>query len=62
MTSDGRDNSLSPNAAIDAFGALAEQGIDQAIFSLHNVADLEAFDLLATKVVPEVEKIKVAGR
>ncbi len=62
LTSDGRDNSLSPNAAIDAFGALAEQGIDQAIFSLQNVADLEAFDLLATKVIPEVEKIKVAGR
>ncbi len=62
LTSDGRDNSLSPNAAIDAFGALAEQGIDQAIFSLQNVADLEAFDLLATRVVPEVEKIKVAGR
>ncbi len=62
LTSDGRDNSLSPNAAIDMFAALAEQGIDQAIFSLHNVADLEAFDLLATRVVPEVEKIKVAGR
>lgn len=62
LTSDGRDNSLSPNAAIDAFGALAEQGIDQAIFSLQNVADLEAFDLLATKVIPEVEKINVAGR
>lgn len=62
LTSDGRDNSVSPNAAIDMFGALAEQGIDQAIFSLQNVADLEAFDLLATKVVPEVEKIKVAGR
>jgi F420-dependent oxidoreductase-like protein len=62
LTSDGRDNSLSPNAAIDAFGALAEEGIDQAIFSLQNVADLEAFDLLATKIVPEVEKIRVAGR
>jgi F420-dependent oxidoreductase-like protein len=62
LTSDGRDNSVSPNAAIDMFGALAEQGIDQAIFSLQNVADLEAFDLLATKIVPEVEKIKVAGR
>ena len=62
LTSDGRDNSVSPNAAIDMFGALAEQGIDQAIFSLQNVADLEAFDLLATRVVPEVEKIKVAGR
>jgi F420-dependent oxidoreductase-like protein len=62
LTKDGRNNSLSPNAAIDRFGQLAEQGIDQAIFSLQNVSDIEAFDLLATQVVPEVEKIKVAGR
>ncbi|BCL78539.1 LLM class F420-dependent oxidoreductase [Ktedonobacteria bacterium brp13] len=61
LTRDGRDGSLSPNAAIDLFGSLAEQGIDQAIFSLQNVADLEAFDVL-TQIVPEVEKISVAGR
>lgn len=61
LTRDGRDGSLSPNAAIDLFGSLAEQGIDQAIFSLQNVVDLEAFDVL-TQIVPEVEKISVAGR
>ncbi len=37
-------------------------GIDQAIFSLRNVHDLEPFDLLATEIVPVVEKIPVAGR
>lgn len=62
LTSDGRNGTTSPNQAIDQFAALAEQGIDQAIFSLQNVADPEVFDLLATRVVPEVEKIKVAGR
>ncbi|GCE17623.1 LLM class F420-dependent oxidoreductase [Dictyobacter kobayashii] len=62
ITKDGRNNTLSPNAAIDLFGSLAEQGIDQAIFSMPNVADLEPFDLLATRIIPEVEKIKVAGR
>jgi probable F420-dependent oxidoreductase, Rv1855c family len=61
LTRDGRDGSLSPSAAIDMFGALAEQGIDQAIFSLHNVADLEPFDVLA-QIIPTVEKISVAGR
>ncbi|GCE25535.1 LLM class F420-dependent oxidoreductase [Dictyobacter alpinus] len=62
LTKDGRDNTLSPNAAIDMFASLAEQGIDQAIFSMPNVSDPEPFELLATRIVPEVEKIKVAGR
>jgi F420-dependent oxidoreductase-like protein len=62
LTRDGRDGSLSPNAAIDLFAGLAEQGIDQAIFSLHNVTDPEVFDILGTSVIPAVEKIQVAGR
>ena len=62
ITRDGRNDTLSPNAAIDQFAALAELGIDQAIFSLANVTDPEVFDVLATKVVPEVEKLSVAGR
>ncbi len=62
ITRDGRDDTLSPNAAIDLFAELASLGIDQAIFSLINVADLEAFDVLATSIIPEVEKIQVAGR
>lgn len=62
ITKDGRNNTLSPNAAIDLFGSLAEQGIDHAIFSMPNVTDIEPFDLLATRIIPEVEKIKVAGR
>jgi F420-dependent oxidoreductase-like protein len=62
ITRDGRNDTLSPNAAIDQFAALAEMGIDQAIFRLSNVTDLEAFDVLATQIIPEVEKIHVAGR
>ncbi len=53
---------MTPSAAIDHFGELAELGIDQAIFSLQNVHELEPFDLLATEVVPVVEKITPAGR
>jgi hypothetical protein len=37
-------------------------GIDQAIFNMPNVYDLEPFDLLATEIIPAVEKIQVAGR
>jgi F420-dependent oxidoreductase-like protein len=62
ITRDGRNDSLSPNAAIDRLAELAELGIDQAIFSLINVEDPEAFDILATRIVPEVEKLPVAGR
>ncbi len=59
---DGRDGSMTPATAIEHFAKLAAMGIDQAIFSMPNVYDLEPFDLLATEIVPEVEKIRVAGR
>ena len=49
-------------AAIEHFASLAAMGIDQAIFSMPNVYDLEPFDLLATEIIPVVEKIQVAGR
>lgn len=59
---DGRDGSMTPAMAIEHFAQLAAMGIDQAIFNMPNVYDLEPFDLLATEIVPEVEKIRVAGR
>jgi F420-dependent oxidoreductase-like protein len=62
ITRDGRNDTLSPNAAIDQFAPLAEMGIDHAIFTLLNATDLEAFDILATQIIPEVEKMRVAGR
>jgi F420-dependent oxidoreductase-like protein len=62
LTRDGRNGSLTPAAAIEYFAELAALGIDQAIFSLRNVSDLEPFDLLATEIIPEVNKIPVAGR
>jgi F420-dependent oxidoreductase-like protein len=62
LTRDGRDGTTTPAEAIERFAGLAAMGIDQAIFSLRNVYDLEPFDLLATEVIPAVEKIPVAGR
>jgi Luciferase-like monooxygenase len=62
ITRAGRNDSMTPAAVIEHFGSLAEMGIDQAIISLTNVADLEVFDLLATEIIPKVEKIQVAGR
>jgi F420-dependent oxidoreductase-like protein len=62
LTRDGRNGSTTPVALLEHLGQLAELGIDQAIFSLQNVSDLEPFDLLATEIVPAAEKIPVAGR
>ena len=62
LTRDGRDGSITPAAAVEFFAELASMGIDQAIFSLQNVSDPEVFDLLATEVIPQVNKIAVAGR
>lgn len=62
VTRDGRDNSLTPAAAIAYFRELAEMGIDQAIVNMPNVTDLEPFDLLTTEIIPVVEQIAVAGR
>lgn len=62
LTRDGRNGTLTPAAFLENLAGLAAMGIDHAIFSMPNVADLEPFDLLATEVVPQAEKIQVAGR
>ncbi len=62
LTRDGREGSMTPSAVLDTFAELAEMGVDQAIFSLRNVSDPAAFELLATEVVPQAKKIRVAGR
>jgi F420-dependent oxidoreductase-like protein len=62
ITRDGRDNSLTPEAAISYFRELAALGIDQAIFNTPNVTDVELFDLLSTEIIPVVDQMEVAGR
>ncbi len=62
LTRNGSDGSLTPGAAVEHFAALADLGIDQAIFSVRGVDQGEPFELLATEVIPVVDKIQVAGR
>jgi F420-dependent oxidoreductase-like protein len=62
LTHDGRNGTFSPAAAIDYFAELADMGVDHAIFNTVHVHSPETLDLLATEVVPAVEKISVAGR
>ncbi len=62
ITRTGRDNTLTPAAAIEYLASFAAMGIDQVIFSMPNVAEPEAFDVLASEVIPAVERLPVAGR
>src|SRR5437016_6007126 len=62
LTRDGRDESTTPVALVDFYADQASIGIDQGIFSLQNVTDPEVFDLLASEVIPQVDRIAVAGR
>ena len=62
LTRDGRDQTMTPQAAIEYFAMLAAHGVDHAIFELANVSELEPFDLLTTIIVPEVSKLRVHGR
>lgn len=62
ITRDGRDGSMTPPQAIEYFRELAAMGIDQAIFNMPNVYDLDVLDLIGDEVIPEVSQIPVAGR
>jgi alkanesulfonate monooxygenase SsuD/methylene tetrahydromethanopterin reductase-like flavin-dependent oxidoreductase (luciferase family) len=59
MTPIGQDGRLDP-AALDAFAALADIGVDEVM--IRYPADSAAFELLATELLPRVEKMRVAGR
>ena len=62
LTRDGSEGSITPQLFIEQCADLASLGIDQVIFSLRNVQDLEPFDLLTTEVVPAVSRIVPAER
>jgi F420-dependent oxidoreductase-like protein len=62
LTRDGRKNSYTPAALVEYFAGLAALGVDQAIFNMPNVTSPEVFELLGAEVVPQVDKIVVAGR
>ena len=62
LTRDGRNGTMSPAAAIDSLGELAEIGIGHAILILPNVSEVEPFELLATQILPQVSKIPIGGR
>jgi F420-dependent oxidoreductase-like protein len=63
VSHDGRQGTITPAAAIERCALLASLGFDHVIFCMmFQYYDMETFDLLATEVIPAVEKIAVAGR
>lgn len=58
ITHDGRHETLSPQAAINKLTAFAEEGFDHIIFTMPNITDLEPFDVLATTIIPAIEKVE----
>jgi len=62
VTRDGANDSMTAQQAIDRIGHLADLGFDQALMSLTNVSDPDAFDIFRDEIEPEVRKIKPAGR
>lgn len=62
ITRDGRDGSMTPDAALQCFADFAALGFDHVVISLQNVMDREPFELLAEHIVPALAKIPVAGR
>ena len=62
LSRDGVKETLTPPQVIEQFAHLAELGFDQGIISLSRPTDPEAFELLGAEIIPEVEKIRPAGR
>ena len=52
---------MTPAAAVDRLGQLAELGIDQHLFGMP-ADDPEAFEVLVGEVAPQVAGLVVAGR
>jgi F420-dependent oxidoreductase-like protein len=62
ISRDGADGSLTPAQAIERFAHMAELGFDQALISVRPVTDPVTFELLGAEIIPEVEKMRPAGR
>ena len=62
VTRDGRDGTVTPQAAVEQLATMADLGLDEIILSMPNVIDPGLFDLLGSDVVPQVVALPVAGR
>ncbi len=61
LTPDGRDDTFSPAALVDRYATFASLGFEHVMVNTPNSFDPHIFELLATRVVPEVKKIGVSS-
>lgn len=61
LSQTGAKGTVTPAAAIEYFGELAALGIDHAIVNLPDMHAAELFDLFATQILPEVNKMPAPG-
>ncbi|HVA24986.1 MAG TPA: LLM class F420-dependent oxidoreductase [Chloroflexota bacterium] len=54
LTRDGSTDSVTPAQLVDTLASLAELGIQQAIYSFGNVSNLEAIEIVASEVIPQI--------
>lgn len=59
LTPDGREGAFSPATLVDRYAQFAALGFEHVMVGVANLSDPHIFELLATKVVPEVKKIEV---
>lgn len=62
ISGDGSNGAQTPAQVIEQFHALAELGVDHGIISLPNVHEQGSLDLLASEIIPAINKIVPAGR
>ena len=62
VTSDGRNGTMTPAAAIQHFTALADLGFDTGLVSLRNIDEPNALAIWQRELIPAIEQLPVAGR
>src|SRR6478752_10831205 len=62
LSRSGADGTMSPQEAIEMFGLLAEEGVDQALLGIALVDSPEARDVVANDIIPVIAGIESQGR
>ena len=55
ITRDGRNGTLSPQAAIGLFRELAAEGFEHVIVAMPNMTDAEPFDVLGSRIIRAIQ-------
>ena len=62
LSRSGTDGTMSPQEAIEMFGLLAEEGVDQALLGIALVDAPDSRDVVANDIIPEISSITPRGR